>query len=244
MKIKYRIIIYILICLSASACSVKRVPVEVKMPLPEKGIPEKKEDFYVINGERYYPIPSAAGFTETGIASWYGDDFHGKRTANGEVYDMHMKTAAHTVLPFNTYVRVTNLNNKKYTIVRINDRGPFVKGRIIDLSYTAAKEIDLVGPGTTKVEVTALNKNQIDPGIREGTFTVQVGAFSEQANAQRLADKLKILYDYVNITEYTDMNNRRFYRLHVSRTHTLDNAMEARKKLEELGFNEAFIVRL
>ncbi len=230
--------------MSASACSVKRGPVEVKIPAPEKSIPEKKEDFYVINGERYYPIPSATGFIETGTASWYGDDFHGKRTANGEVYDMHKKNAAHTILPFNTYVKVTNLSNKKYTIVRINDRGPFVKGRIIDLSYAAAKEIDMISPGTAKVEVIALNKNQIDPGIREGTFTVQVGAFAEQINAQRLADKLKILYDYVNITEYTDKNNRRFYRLHVSRTYTLDNAMESRKKLEELGFNEAFIVRL
>jgi rare lipoprotein A len=239
MKNRYGVIISILICLLASACSVKRVPGEVKIALPEK-----KEDFYVINGERYYPINSATGFIERGIASWYGDDFHGKKTSNGEVYDMHTKTAAHTILPFNTYVKVTNLSNKKYTIVRINDRGPFVKGRIIDLSYAAAKEIDLVGPGTARVEVIALNKNQIDPGIREGTFTVQVGAFAEQANARRLADKLKVLYEYVNITEYLDANNKRFYRIHVSKTHTLDNAIKARKELEELGFAEAFIVRL
>ncbi len=241
---KYRIIISLLICLTISACSYKRPPVEVNIPVPSKSIPEKKEDYYIIDGERYYPIDSAKGFVQTGIASWYGDDFHGKKTANGEVYDMNKKNAAHTILPFNTYVKVTNLSNKRYTIVRINDRGPFVKERIIDLSFAAAKEIDLVDPGTTKVEVVALDKNQIAPGIREGIFTVQIGAFAEQANAQRLADKLKVLYEYVNITEYTDMNNKRFYRLHVSRTHTLDNAMDAKKKLEEIGFTEAFIVRL
>jgi rare lipoprotein A len=123
---------------------------------------------------------------------------------------MHKKNAAHTILPFNTYVKVTNLNNKKYTIVRINDRGPFAKGRIIDLSYAAAKEIDMVGPGTTQVEVVALNRDQIDPGIHEGIFTVQVGSFAEQANAKRLADKLLVLYEYVNITENIDANNKRF----------------------------------
>jgi rare lipoprotein A len=241
---KYRLLISALICLAISGCASKRPPIKMDIPVPSKTIPDKKEDYYIINGERYYPIPSATGFVQTGIASWYGDDFHGKKTANGEVYDMHKKNAAHTILPFNTYVKVTNLSNKKYTIVRINDRGPFAKRRIIDLSYAAAKEIDLIGPGTTQVEVTALNKNQIDPGIREGIFTVQVGAFAEQANAKRLADKLKVLYDYVNITEYIDMNNKRFFRIHVSKTHTLDNAMEAKKKLEELGFTEAFIIRL
>jgi rare lipoprotein A len=241
MTLKYKILIFAITCLLFSGCSFKRPP---DIPVPSKGVPEKTEDYYVINGERYYPIDSAKGFVQTGIASWYGDDFHGKKTANGEVYDMHKKNAAHTILPFDTYVKVTNLRNKKYTIVRINDRGPFVKGRIIDLSYSAAKEIDLIEPGTTQVEVMALNKNQIDPGLREGIFTVQVGAFAEQANAQRLADKLKVLYDYVNITEYIDMNNKKFFRIHVSKTHTLDNATEAKKKLEDLGFTEAFIVRL
>ncbi|NLA75383.1 MAG: septal ring lytic transglycosylase RlpA family protein [Deltaproteobacteria bacterium] len=245
MNAKYKITISLLICLTLSACSYKRAPIIVKnIPQPSKGIPDKKKNYYIINNERYYPIESSAGFIQTGTASWYGADFHGKKTANGEVYDMHKKNAAHTILPFNTYVKVTNLANKKYTIVRINDRGPFVKGRIIDLSYAAAKEIDLIGPGTARVEVIALNKNQLDPGIREGTFTVQVGAFTEESNARKLAEKLRVLYDYVNITEYTDMKNRKFYRLHVSRTHTLDAAMEARKKLEELGFNEAFVIRL
>jgi rare lipoprotein A len=241
MALRHKFFISAIIFLFISGCMSKRPP---DIPVPSKVIPEKKEDYYVIDGERYYPIDSAIGFVQTGIASWYGDDFHGKKTANGEVYDMHKKNAAHTILPFNTYVKVTNLSNKKYTIVRINDRGPFVKGRIIDLSYAAAKEIDLVDPGTTQVEVIALNKNQLDPGLREGIFTIQIGAFAEQANAQRLADKLKVLYDYVNITEYVDMNNKKFYRLHVSKTHTLDNATEVEKKLEDLGFTDAFIVRL
>jgi rare lipoprotein A len=157
---------------------------------------------------------------------------------------MHSKTAAHKILPFNTYVKVQNMSNYKYTIVRINDRGPFVKGRIIDLSYAAAKEIDLVGPGTAEVKITALTRYRVAPGIKEGIFTVQIGAFGEQANAQRLADKLRLLYDYINITEFRDEMDRKFFRLHVSKSYTLDSAVEIEKKLEGMGFTEAFIVRL
>ncbi len=93
---------------------------------------------------------------QTGIASWYGNPFHGRQTANGEIYDMNKLTAAHKKLPFNTKVRVTNLTNGKSVIVRINDRGPFVKGRIIDLSRKAARRIDMIGPGTAKVQLDIL----------------------------------------------------------------------------------------
>ena len=231
---KHKIFIYILVAAFISSCSAKKTYVT----------PREKDGSYVINGERYYPISSSSGFVEYGKASWYGGKFHGRKTSNGEVYDMHKKSAAHKTLPFNTYVKVQNLSNNKYTIVRVNDRGPFVKGRIIDLSYAAAKEIDLVGPGTASVKLTALRRDQVDPGITEGIFTVQIGAFGEQANAQRLADRLRVLYNYINITEYEDENNRKFFRLHVSKSHNLDSAAEIEKKLEEMGFTEAFIVRL
>lgn len=242
---KHKILIYILLSILISSCSAKKPYVRFKEPSPVKKSPvEKRDGSYEINGERYYPISSPAGFVQLGNASWYGYEFHGRKTANGEVYDMHKKSAAHKILPFNTYVKVQNLSNNKYTIVRINDRGPFVKGRIIDLSYAAAKEIGLIGPGTAKVKVTALKREQVDSGIKEGTFTIQVGAFSEQANAEKLAAKLKVLYDYINISEYRDENNKRFFRLHVSKSYTLANAAEIEKKLEDMGFTEAFIVRL
>ncbi|MCI5212251.1 MAG: septal ring lytic transglycosylase RlpA family protein [Candidatus Electrothrix sp. ATG2] len=111
---------------------------------------------YVIEGQTYYPIPTAEGYEETGLASWYGDPFHGRKTANGETYDMYGVTAAHKTLPMNTMLLVKNLTNGKTTIVRINDRGPFVDGRIIDLSYTTAQELDIVRNGTEKVQIVAL----------------------------------------------------------------------------------------
>lgn len=111
---------------------------------------------YVIGHHTYYPIPTANGYNEKGIASWYGKPFHGRKTANGETYNMYGHTAAHKTLPMNTMLLVKNLSNGKSTVVRINDRGPFVKNRIIDLTRTAADELDLLRQGTAKVEIIAL----------------------------------------------------------------------------------------
>ncbi|MGI6657788.1 MAG: septal ring lytic transglycosylase RlpA family protein [Desulfobulbus sp.] len=111
---------------------------------------------YVINGITYYPIPSARGYAERGLASWYGKPFHGRKTSNGEIYDMYGDTAAHKTLPMNTMLLVKNLENGRSTVVRINDRGPFVAERIIDLSYTKAKQLGIISRGTARVEIVAL----------------------------------------------------------------------------------------
>ena len=111
---------------------------------------------YVIKGITYYPIPSARGYVEQGIASWYGEPFHGRKTSNGEIYDMYGDTAAHKTLPMDTMLLVKNLQNGRSTVVRINDRGPFVQDRIIDLTYTKAQTLGLVGKGTAQVEIVAL----------------------------------------------------------------------------------------
>ena len=113
---------------------------------------------YVINGERYFPISDAQGFVQRGLASWYGKKFHGRPTASGEIFDMNRMSAAHKTLPLGTYVRTVNLKNNKQIVVKINDRGPFVKGRIIDLSYAAAKKIGLIGPGVARVKLTVMGK--------------------------------------------------------------------------------------
>ena len=115
---------------------------------------------YVIKGITYYPIPSARGYVERGLASWYGDPFHGRKTSNGETYDMYGDTAAHKTLPMNTMLLVKNLDNGRSTVVRINDRGPFVEDRIIDLSYTKAKELGVVRKGTARVEIIALAEGE------------------------------------------------------------------------------------
>ena len=147
---------------------------------------------YTINGKTYYPIQDAHGFSETGIASWYGSDFHGKKTANGERYDMYGMTAAHKLLPFGTNVRVTNLDNGKSIVVRINDRGPFVASRIIDLTKTGAEKISMIAKGTARVRVEAIGTV---PGLQPdgdmtGKFYAQVGAFGVQGNADTLVQKL------------------------------------------------------
>jgi len=112
--------------------------------------------FYEVLGKRYYVLPSSDGYTERGVASWYGRDFHGKSTSSGEVYDMRELTAAHKTLPIPTWVEVTNLVNGRRVIVKVNDRGPFVDGRIIDLSQRAAEELDMVRSGTARVQIRAL----------------------------------------------------------------------------------------
>jgi rare lipoprotein A len=168
--------------------------------------------FYEVYGERYFVLPSSQGYAATGIASWYGKDFHGKRTSSGAIYDMHELTAAHKTLPLPSLVRVTNLDNGRSVVVTVNDRGPFVKDRLIDLSYAAANELGIVQAGTGRVEVQALaGLSGAGPVVVKGTGSgpgapgtsvaptlvpaqqmyMQVGAFSDAGNADRLKAQLE-----------------------------------------------------
>ncbi|HVO47627.1 MAG TPA: septal ring lytic transglycosylase RlpA family protein [Steroidobacteraceae bacterium] len=152
--------------------------------------------FYDVLGRRYVVMASADGYVERGVASWYGPTFHGESTSSGERYDMYAMSAAHKTLPLPTYARVTNLKNGRSVVVRINDRGPFVANRLIDLSYTAAAKLDMLREGTTLVEVKAISVQEPDVLTRSAeapppTLYVQVGAFADQRNAQRVMDKLR-----------------------------------------------------
>lgn len=155
-----RIIVAIIISITLSACLSTRhsqsssAPTESNSPTTNRNA---KTAPYEVFGERYYPISSAEGYKERGVASWYGGKFHGRLTANGERYDMHQFTAAHKTLPLPARVRVTNLRNGTSVIVRVNDRGPFVKNRLIDVSYAAAIQLGMVENGTTLVEVEVLD---------------------------------------------------------------------------------------
>jgi rare lipoprotein A len=189
--------------------------------LPDDAVPrpEPKSRYgtgpeYEVLGKRYTVMPSSSGYKERGVASWYGKKFHGNLTSNRETYDMYGMTAAHKTLPLPTYVRVTNLSNKRSIVVRVNDRGPFVHNRIIDLSYSAALKLDMVGTGTSLVEVEAINFNEpagdrpvrkVTPpeprtakpvpapaAIDEDRIFVQVGAFGSRENAER---RLSALHD-------------------------------------------------
>ena len=219
-------------------------------PRPTK----KTGNSYTVGGKRYYPLSSAAGFTQRGLASWYGRKFHGRLTSNGERYNMYGRTAAHKTLPFNTYVRVTNLKNGKQTVVRINDRGPFVRGRIIDLTYTAAHSIEMAEDGVVPVKIEALGyarkKRKAGKWVQVyekpasyevGAFTIQVGAFAERENALRLYASLKRKYGSASVNVY-DQGNQRFYRVRVGKYSRLDKAEAAAERLQGQGFPNAFAV--
>ena len=162
---------------------------------PEPRSAHGNPPFYDVLGKRYFVLGSAEGYLERGVASWYGPTFHGERTSNGESYDMYGMTAAHKTLPLPTYARVTNLRNGRSIVVRINDRGPFVANRLIDLSYTAAAKLDMLRDGTTLVEVRALSPGEPDDLTRSSeapppTLYLQVGAFSDERNATRAVERL------------------------------------------------------
>lgn len=181
--------------------------------------------FYDVLGKRYHVLASSAGYVERGVASWYGRDFHGLATSSGETYDMHAMTAAHTTLPLPTWAEVTNLSNGKRVVVKINDRGPFVGNRLIDLSYAAATALDMVGPGTMRVEVRAIAGPLVaaegndapapaalpaagaPPPAVDHMF-VQVGAFSQQDNAARLVARLRAS-GFANPTVVSEPDGRR-----------------------------------
>jgi rare lipoprotein A len=146
--------------------------------------------FYEVGGQRYVVLPTAVGYVEEGIASWYGPDFHGGRTATGETYDMHAMTGAHPTLPLPTWVRVTNLDNGRSVVVRLNDRGPFARGRIIDLSRAAADALDMVRAGTARVEVRSLAAGSPAPAA-PAAYYAQAGAFGSRENAESLAGRLR-----------------------------------------------------
>ena len=185
------------------------------------------------------PTPAPAGYTEEGKASWYGKPFDGRRASNGEIYDMYKLTAAHRTLPFETMVRVTNLSNGKSTTVRITDRGPFVDNRIIDLSLAAAREIDSVGPGVVPVRLEVLG----DVDITAGFFTVQVGAFRDRANAERLRDRLSVSYSPIFIQQY-DSPEGAFFRLRVGKVSGEDAANELAEQLRSKEGFTTLVFRL
>jgi rare lipoprotein A len=178
-------------------------------------------------------------YVEEGVASWYGVPFHGRRTSNGEVYDMHEMTAAHRTLPFGAIVRVTNLRNGRQTEVRINDRGPFVANRVIDLSEAAAQAIEMIGSGTAPVRLEILS----GPSLAIGYFGVQVGAFLSPDNADRLKAQLQARYSPVSVVKF-DSPNGLFYRVRVGRFPNEEAARQLAERLHSEDQFTTFVVRL
>lgn len=164
-------------------------------------------------GAACVPRVRTQGGVEVGVASWYGPDFHGRLTSSREVFNMYDMTAAHPTLPLGTWVVVTHLESGRSAVVRVNDRGPFARGRIIDLSYAAARLLGLIGPGTARVRVEVLS---VPPGLEKGVrYTIQVGAFASRANAESLRQELAETFPTVYIEPFATPTQT-FYRVRVS----------------------------
>ncbi len=217
-------------------------------PLSRSGNPESYEVF----GERYAVLDSSEGYQQTGVASWYGSKFHGRLTASGEPYDMYAMTAAHKTLPLPTYVQVTNLNNQRQIIVKVNDRGPFHDDRIIDLSYAAALKLGVTGHGTARVAVQALPPaatkipaSEVNPlalAAESPRFFVQLGAFAQRGNAERIVAKLPAeLINPAHIEEATSPSGQ-LYRVRIGPFAQRLNLEETVNTLKRWGYADLQVV--
>ncbi len=199
---------------------------------------------YTVRGKKYYPLKTSKGYRAVGIASWYGNKFHGKKTASGERYNMHALSAAHTTLPMGTWVTVKNLENQNTVNVKINDRGPFVGNRLIDLSYRAARELGFSEKGTAKVLVVA-SRHKSYTGARrkkrvtKGLFFVQLASFKKLDNAKRA---MKELSWKVNPVKITYDANRNLYRVRTGFYYSREKAERARLVAAKNGYRDSFII--
>lgn len=228
--------------------------------LPENGSGHSsaKSSSYVVHGQRYHILRGADGFVQRGTASWYGRKFHGRRTSSGEIYDMYAMTAAHKRLPIPSQVEVTNLTNGRRVVVRINDRGPFVGNRIIDLSYAAAKQLGMLSEGTAPVEIRAISSSKpVAAGSRQlastapvaaalnvtgsdAVFYVQAGAFADRANAYRLQGQLEAAGFAAPVQiEPVDQGGNKYYRVRLGPLHSRDAAGLLTRQLADYGVSDA-----
>jgi len=171
------------------------------------------------------------GTLQTGVASWYGPGFHGKHTSNGEIYDQNDLTAAHQTLPLGTRVAVTNLGNGRQVEVRINDRGPFAKDRVIDLSYAAARTLDMIGPGTAAVRIEVLGDQRLPTAT---AYTLQLGSFADRGNAVRLQSTLARQFDGVYLATLSSQSGI-YYRVRVGHFTRRDQALQFAQSVTPLG---------
>ena len=214
------------------------------VPQLESLSPRGNPAFYDVLGQRYFVMANAAGYVERGVASWYGPGFHREATSNGERYDMYGMTAAHKTLPLPAYVQVTNLSNGKTIVVRVNDRGPFKSGRIIDLSYSAAVKLDMLRAGTALVEVKALTPGQAaSPDLHaslKGLY-VQAGAFSNADNAERLVKQLQSR-GYTQAYVRSDLlNGRSLFRVRIGPIVNVDAFDAVVTQIKNLGISDAHL---
>ncbi|HEC12642.1 MAG TPA: septal ring lytic transglycosylase RlpA family protein [Acidiferrobacteraceae bacterium] len=208
---------------------------------------------YSVNGKTYHPIRSARHYKERGVASWYGKKFHGRRTSNGEVYDMYRMSAAHRTLPLPSFLRVTNLANARSVVVRVNDRGPFYDNRLIDLSYAAAHRIGVLATGTALVELQGVS-GESNAGLESGAprsldyaggapqLYLQVGAFISRANAERLRLRLEQAQLGPVVIQMARSGARKVHRVRIGPLNSVTQGDDLAEKVSHQGFVNARLV--
>ena len=224
------------------------VPVDVMavadaIPRYEKRTRAGNPKNYEVLGQHYTVLADSIGYQQRGIASWYGTKFHGRKTSNGEIYDMYGMTAAHKTLPIPSYVRVINLKNQRSVVVRINDRGPFHGNRIIDLSYAAAVKLGIQQAGTGYVEVTT-----IEPAVQESVAAVkpvkqtaseklylQIGAFSNQFNARQLQEKVSAIQLADARLKVSQSQGDTLYKVQIGPLVSIENVDQINTRLAAIG---------
>ncbi|MBQ9875808.1 MAG: septal ring lytic transglycosylase RlpA family protein [Campylobacter sp.] len=244
---KFSVFLALFLIFGISGCSHKSTSHKTPTTKPSGSKTPATMRPYTINGKTYYPEHVSVGDTQKGIASWYGPNFHGKKTSNGERYDMHAMTAAHKTFPMNTMVKVTNTNTGESAVVRINDRGPFVSGRIIDLSKTAAQKLSVYANGTApvKLEVVGFSgemiaKNSPKATVIGGNFMVQIGAFRNLSGANSYKAEFDNTSGYRTIVKEFELDGEPIYRVFLGGFKSED---EARDFAHGGPFSGAFIVR-
>ncbi len=233
----------------------KYVPVNVMavadaIPRYEKRTRAGNPETYEVLGKRYTVLADSKGYQQRGVASWYGTKFHGKKTANGETYDMYGMTAAHKTLPIPSYVRVTNLKNQRSVVVRINDRGPFHDNRIIDLSYTAAVKLGIQQTGTGFVEVKALEPVLQEDAARMESVKqtgsekmyLQVGAFSNPFNARQLQEKISAIQLTDARLKVSRAQGETLYKVQIGPLTSVDKVDEISTRLAVIGVTTTKLV--
>ena len=204
---------------------------------------------YEVFGRRYHVLDSASGYRERGVASWYGEKFHGRRTSSGEPYDMYAMTAAHKTLPLPAYVRVTNLQNGKSVVVRVNDRGPFVDNRLIDLSYAAAVRLEMTRAGTAMVEVESVGPStrreaaETEPTPAPDGMFVQAGAFRSRANAESLVRMIRsaVPGGHQVFVKQDQMGGQPIYRVRVGPVAGVDDFDRIVEQMARIGIPDAYL---
>lgn len=240
LKMKVAFIISLLLCISGCASILSWLsPAPTEPPKP-KSLEAKS---YTVKGRTYYPLLSANGYEERGIASWYGPSCHGRKTACGQTFDMYKASAAHRILPLDTRITVTNIENNKTISLIVNDRGPFVPGRVLDLSYGAAKQLAITDKGLARVVIKTSGKVK---GQRKndlmGNFFIHIGAFEKRSDADGLITDMKLLKykkSMIEIVE-TENNNETFWHVKYGPFKSMSAANKAHSLIQQ-DYPSAFV---